>query len=106
MSTLNDFATASIRARGPTRIGAIKPSLVASRMPSSELWSQGCTTAVGMGGSVLQASIRRSYFSCFALMVMPSCVPGRIVVDELVAGERGTVRCPTCHCEKEAARPP
>ena len=47
-------ATARMRSRGPTRIGAIRPSLAASIAPSSEDASQGCATAVGVGGIDLQ----------------------------------------------------
>ena len=53
------LATASMRERGPTRIGEMRPRRAASRAPSSELWSQGWTTAVGVGGSDLQESSRR-----------------------------------------------
>ena len=56
-------ATSSIRLRGPTRIGAIRPIFAASTAPRSELSSQGCATAVGVGGSVLQTSISFWYFS-------------------------------------------
>ena len=64
MSMPCSFAIASIRARGPTRIGAISPSFAASTAPRSELSSQGCATAVGVGGSALQASMRCWYFAC------------------------------------------
>ena len=63
------LATASIRARGPTRIGAIRPSCAASTAPRSELSSQGCATAVGVGGSALQKSSSRWYFSCVRSIV-------------------------------------
>ena len=45
-----------MRAGGPTRIGAIRPSLAASTAPSSEIRSQGCATAVVTGGSLLRRS--------------------------------------------------
>ena len=46
MSSLNCFATASIFAFGPTRIGLISPSFAASTAPESELSSHGWATAV------------------------------------------------------------
>ena len=54
MSSPYCFATASIRAFGPTRIGVISPIAAASTAPRSELSSQGCATATGVGGSALQ----------------------------------------------------
>ena len=54
MSTSAAFAAASILARGPIRIGAIRPRFAACTAASIELRSHGCTTAVGVGGSVLQ----------------------------------------------------
>ena len=54
MSSPCCFATASIRALGPTRIGVISPIAAASTAPLSELSSQGCATATGVGGSALQ----------------------------------------------------
>ncbi len=64
MSRPFSFAIASMRARGPTRIGVMRPILDASTALASELSSHGCATAVGVGGSVLQKSSSRSYFSC------------------------------------------
>ncbi len=75
MSMANSFAIASIRARGPTRIGAIRPSFAASTAPRRELSSQGCATAVGVGASALQASMRRWYFVCCrSIHGLPDCV--------------------------------
>src|SRR5574340_379140 len=68
MSMSNSRATASIRSRGPTRMGWMSPILAALTAPSRELWSQGWATAVGVGGRVLQKSIKRWYFSCLAGM--------------------------------------
>src|SRR5512134_820902 len=78
MSILCSRATASIRARGPTRIGAIRPIFAASTAPRSELSSHGCATAVGVGGSDLQTSSSRWYFSCLRSMhlsVAAQCSP-------------------------------
>src|SRR4051812_3973003 len=60
------FASARIFASGPNSTGAMSPMRAASIAPASELWSQGYATAVGVGGSALQNSIRRWYFSCLA----------------------------------------
>src|SRR3990172_4503881 len=64
MSRLNCFATASIFAFGPTRIGLINPSFAASTAPESELSSHGWATAVVTGSSAFAASISRWYCSC------------------------------------------
>jgi hypothetical protein len=37
------------------------PALALSTAPRSEVSSQGCTTAVGVGGAARAAAIRRSY---------------------------------------------
>src|SRR5512134_2333798 len=68
----------SILLFGPTRIGSIRPILAASTAPCSELWSHGCATAVGVGGSDLQKSIRRWYLTCARVsMESSSCsAPG------------------------------
>src|SRR5689334_6284387 len=63
MSRPDFWATSRMRAEGPTRIGAISPTRAASIAPRSEDSSQGCTTAVGVGGIALQRAISRSYFS-------------------------------------------
>jgi hypothetical protein len=63
MSSLDCFATASIFAFGPTRIGLIRPSFAASTAPDSELSSHGWVTAVTTGDSVYAISRRRLYFS-------------------------------------------
>jgi hypothetical protein len=49
-------------------MGAIRPAFAASTAPLSELSSQGCATAVGVGGKALQRSMSRSYLSCFFSM--------------------------------------
>ena len=46
-------ATAAILAAGPTRIGTMMPASAASIGPRSEVSSQGCTTTVVAGGSLL-----------------------------------------------------
>ena len=51
MSMPCSFATASMRAFGPTRIGAMSPSFAASTAPRSELSSHGCATAVGVAAA-------------------------------------------------------
>jgi hypothetical protein len=53
------LATDWMRSRGPTRNGTIRPIRAAAIAPSSDETSQGCATAVGVGGSALQVSIRR-----------------------------------------------
>src|SRR5262245_25109901 len=64
MSRLHCFASAAMRAFGPTRIGVISPAFAASTTAVSELSSQGCATAVRVGGRLLQRAISASYFSC------------------------------------------
>ena len=59
MSSLSCFATASIFAFGPTRMGLISPSFAASTAPASELSSQGCATATVTGLTAFAASISR-----------------------------------------------
>src|SRR5712672_3108246 len=56
-----------MRAGGPTRIGAISPSRAASTIPSMEIRSQGCATAVVTGGSCRAARKSRSYRACGSL---------------------------------------
>src|SRR6266446_5634944 len=60
MSSSARSATSRTRSGGPTRIGAIRPSLAASTAPLSETSSQGCATAVVTGGSCLAARRSRS----------------------------------------------
>src|SRR5206468_3385410 len=72
-------ATASMRRRGPTRIGEISSSRAASTAPRSELSSHGCATAVGVDGRLRQKSTRRRYLSCFlsTASIIASSAPGR-----------------------------
>ena len=56
------------------RPGSVRSALrAASSAPSSELRSHGCATAVGIGASVRQCSMRRRYFSCLFSIVVPGC---------------------------------
>src|SRR5512135_464840 len=75
------LATASMRSRGPTRIGAISPSFAASAALRSELSSQGWATAVGVGGKALQKSSNRWYLSC-----LRSIIPVLLPVPALAGG--------------------
>ena len=50
------------------------PSSAASTAPLSEVSSQGCATAAGVGAKSLQRSSRRSYFACFFSMLNYLCV--------------------------------
>ena len=62
MSAPHFWATSRMRAAGPTRMGVIRPTRAASIAPFSEDSSQGCATAVGVGGIDLQRAISWSYF--------------------------------------------
>jgi hypothetical protein len=63
-------AISRMRATGPTNMGAINPAFAASTAPCNELSSQGCATAVGVGGSALQRLISRWYFVWLLTMVL------------------------------------
>src|SRR6516162_2266450 len=64
MSALARSAALRIRSVGPTRIGSISCSLVASTTPSSETSSHGCATATLMVACACAVLINRWYFSC------------------------------------------
>jgi hypothetical protein len=70
MSSAAAFAAATIRSRGPTRIGAIRPAFAASTAPVSEASSHGWATAVGVGGSDCTVSIRRWYASRVGMFIL------------------------------------
>jgi hypothetical protein len=72
MSMFDFAATSRIRAAGPTRIGVMRPTREASTAPLRDDSSQGCATAVGVGGSSLQRAISWSYFSCDCSMTTRS----------------------------------
>ena len=64
MSRPHRAATSLMRSGGPTRIGAISPSLAPSTALSRDTWSQGCAIAVLVGGSFRAVAMSRSYFAC------------------------------------------
>ena len=79
----------------------------ASSAPSSELRSHGCATAVGIGASVRQCSMRRRYFSCLFSIVVPGCpslhtLEGRYrLLGRPLRGRRAStarMRCRAAHC--------
>src|ERR1700758_929811 len=99
------FATASIRARGPTRIGARMPMSAASTAPLSDVSSHGCATAVRAGGRPLQSASRRSYFSC--LRVILEFAPSiRSLEKAACLGLGGSWRAPAAGTALPAVREP
>ena len=74
MSSLAFAATSLMRAPGPNEDRRDQPGLRGVHCaPASDPSSQGCATAVGVGGSDLHLAIRRSYLAC-AFSIMKLCL--------------------------------